>query len=719
MTTILNDVGECVDAVLRRLGSRIVLALPLGIGKPNPIANEFYRRAARDPSIDLTIFTALSLRKPAARSALERRFLEPLVERVFGNYVELDYVRAMRADSVPANIRIVEFFLEPGAFLDSRHAQQNYLSANYTHVAREIMARGVNVFAHLVAKRVADGKTQLSFGSNPDVVVDLMTPVEAARAAGRDIVMIGEVHSQMPFMTGQAMVDPARFDWLVEDERYDYELYCPPNLPIGTVDHAVAMHASSLVRDGGTLQVGIGELGDALVYALLLRHQQNAIYRETLRSLGSGNSEALIEAEGGREPFACGLFASTEMFIDQILDLYRAGILRRRVYDSLALERLLASGEITERVDARLLERLVTVGVGPVLSAAEFAELQRFGVFRRDVEFADGRLRAAGAAWIEADLGNAKARDRIAEECIGRELRNGQVLHAGFFLGPRGFYAALRELSESDRSQFGMRGVGYVNQLYGADQELRILQRRHARFVNTTMMVTLLGAAVSDGLEDGRVVSGVGGQYNFVSMAHALPNGRSILCVRATRSKGGRVTSNIVWNYGHVTIPRHLRDIVVTEYGVADLRGRTDQEIVAALLNVADSRFQGELLSRAKAAGKMPADYRIPESFTQNTPARLGAAFAAHRQAGFFSDYPFGTDLTSEEIVLAGVLKSLQARTGSFGGRVAAVSAALVRGSPQPRHQPFLQRLELDRPRSVSERLTQRLVTLALKDGGF
>jgi hypothetical protein len=32
-----------------------VLALPLGIGKPNPVANEFYRRAARDPGIDLTI----------------------------------------------------------------------------------------------------------------------------------------------------------------------------------------------------------------------------------------------------------------------------------------------------------------------------------------------------------------------------------------------------------------------------------------------------------------------------------------------------------------------------------------------------------------------------------------------------------------------------------------------------------------------------------------
>ena len=44
-----DDVAECVESTLNRVGSHIVLALPLGIGKPNPLANEFYRRARRDP----------------------------------------------------------------------------------------------------------------------------------------------------------------------------------------------------------------------------------------------------------------------------------------------------------------------------------------------------------------------------------------------------------------------------------------------------------------------------------------------------------------------------------------------------------------------------------------------------------------------------------------------------------------------------------------------
>jgi acyl-CoA hydrolase len=719
MTVILNDVGECVDAVLRRVGSKIVLALPLGIGKPNPLANEFYRRAARDPAIDLTIVTALSLRKPVPRSDLERRLLAPIVARVFGNYPELEYVHAMRRGDVPPNVRIIEFFLEPGAFLDATHAQEHYLSANYTHVVREVMARGVNVIAHLMAKRVTDGRTELSFGSNADVTGDLLPLVDEARRRGHDCVLVGQVHRQMPFMTGHATIEPERFDWLVDDERYDYDLFCPPNLPVGTVDHAIGMHVSALVRDGGTLQVGIGELGDALVYALLLRHQQNSVYQEALRQLSpTPDAVALIDAEGGRQAFVKGLYASTEMFIDQLLDLYRANVLRRRVYDSLPLERLLATGAITERIEPDILEKLPSVGIGPRLTREEFAELQWYGVFRRDAEYSASRIRAVDGEWIAADLSDERARAKLAAQCLGRELQNGQVLHASFFLGPRGFYAALRELAESDRRQFGMRGVAYVNQLYGTDQELRILQRRDARFVNTTMMITLLGAAVSDGLADGRVVSGVGGQYNFVAMAHALPGARSILCVRSTRSSGGQVTSNLLWSYGHVTIPRHLRDIVVTEYGVAHLRGRTDQEVVTSLLNITDSRFQESLLAQAKAARKIQPDYRIPEVFRHNTPARLSAALAGHRRGGFFSEYPFGTDLTAEEIVLARALKFLQARTAGRWGKLTTLGAALMRGSPSEAHRPLLRRLGLDGPRHRGERLLQRLVSFALRESG-
>jgi len=713
MPETFADVGHCVDAVLRRVGSHVVLALPLGIGKPNPLANEFYRRARRDRGLSLTILTALSLLKPVARSPLEARLLDPLVARVFGSYVEPEYARDLRADRLPPNVRVVEFYLAPGAFLHSDDAQRNYLSANYTHVARDALARGVNVIAHLLARRVVNGQVQLSLGSNTDVSVDLLPLAAEARRGGRDIVVVGESHAQMPFMTGHARVDPELFDFLIDDPRYDYDLFAPPHAAIGTVEHAIGLHVSGLLRDGGTLQVGIGELGGAVVYALLLRHQQNAAWRAARAALAAVDAAPLTQAVGGEEPFAAGLFASSEMFVDYLLELYRAGILRRQVYDCLALERLLAAGEISERFDEHILERLAAAGAGPRLGAPEFATLQQYGVFLDAVQFEGGRVRLPGGEWLAADLGDTASGARLAP-FLGRALRNGQVLHAGFFLGPRGFYAALRDLPESDRARFGMRGVGFVNQLYGADQELRILQRRAARFVNTTMMVTLLGAAVSDTLASGRVVSGVGGQYNFVAMAHALPDARSILCLRATRTQRGRTTSNILWSYGNETIPRHLRDIVVTEYGVADLRGRTDEECIAALLQVADSRFQDELLASARAAGKIRADYRLPEACRDNSPARLARALTADRAAGYFREYPFGTDLTSEEIALARALQFLESRTAGAAARLLTVLAALGRGAPGARHRAALTRMGLAQPRRLADRLQQRLVVLAL-----
>ena len=73
------------------------------------------------------------------------------------------------------------FFLEPGGALNVAHSQQNYLSANYTHVARELRAHRVNVLAHLIAKRSVGGELQHSLGSNPDVTLDLLPYVQECR----------------------------------------------------------------------------------------------------------------------------------------------------------------------------------------------------------------------------------------------------------------------------------------------------------------------------------------------------------------------------------------------------------------------------------------------------------------------------------------------------------------------------------------------------------
>src|SRR5690606_3242520 len=128
----LIGAADCVEATLSRVGKRIVLGLPVAIGKPNTLVNAFVQRALAEPDIQLTLITALSLRKPRGSSELERRFYEPFNERLFGSYPELDHVRLMADGRLPANIEIIEFYVEPGAWLGNAHLQQHYLSSNYT-----------------------------------------------------------------------------------------------------------------------------------------------------------------------------------------------------------------------------------------------------------------------------------------------------------------------------------------------------------------------------------------------------------------------------------------------------------------------------------------------------------------------------------------------------------------------------------------------------------
>ena len=713
-----TDLEACVDATLQRVGQRIVLGLPVGIGKPNPLVNAFVRRAVADPSIHLTIVTALSLRTPRWHSELERRFLQPFVERVFGAYPELEYVRLLERNQLPRNIEIIEFFLEPGAWLGNAHMQQHYLSSNYTHVARDALARGLNVVAQIVAPAPAGEMPPgvLSMGANPDMTADLLPQIAAMRASGRPFALIGQVHRDLPFTYGDALVASDTFDFLVDDPSHHFPLFAPPNLPISPVDHAIALNVSTLLRDGGTLQLGIGELGDAIVYAAQLRHQQPAVYREVLESTGIlERHRRLIESEGGTAPFERGLYGCSEMLVDGFLDLYRSGILKRRVYPSARLQRLLDEGHIDETVSIRILEALSASGMKR-MSFVDFNEMRDVGLFRDDVEYERGMLIAPDGTHLKGSFDEPDHREIIARTCLGTRLRNGVLVDAGFFFGPKGFYASLRGLPAEERRLFAMRGISFVNELYGHEWELKVAQRRHARFVNTTMMLTGLGAAVSDGLENGRVVSGVGGQYNFVAMAHALPEARSILCLRASRVARGVAVSNIRWNYGYATIPRHLRDIVVTEYGIADLRGKTDHEIVAALVGVMDARFQEAFVADAQRSDKLPRDYRIPDAARSNLPDELLRRLAPWRKQGLFGDLPFGSDFTDEELVLARALKSLAAATHTWSGRLALGRDVLLHRTPDAKLRPYVERMGLQNPATLQERLQLRLLTAALRN---
>ena len=88
-----------------------------------------------------------------------------------------------------------------------------------------------------------------------------------------------------------------------------------------------------------------------------------------------------------------------------------------------------------------------------------------------------------------------------------------------------------------------MTAISFTNTLDG-DSGRKRADRRYARFINTAMTATLLGAVSSDTLEDGRVVSGVGGQHDLVAMAHQLEDARAIIAVRSRRHLRHGLQSN-------------------------------------------------------------------------------------------------------------------------------------------------------------------------------
>ncbi|WP_265515730.1 acetyl-CoA hydrolase/transferase C-terminal domain-containing protein [Nitratireductor luteus] len=589
-----KNADALAEAIVREVGSHIVLALPLGLGKANHVANALYARAAADPKLKLTILTALTLEKPRGGSDLQERFIGPVIDRLFGGYPDLAYVQALRDGTLPPNVKVSEFFLMAGRWLGIDHVQQNYIPANYTHAARYVLDRGVNVVAQLVAGKPGP-ETRYSLSCNSDITLDLLRDRP-------DIMLVGQVNGELPYMLGEAELGPSAFTHILDSPDFDFPLFAPPKQPVELADYATGLHIARLVPDAGTLQIGIGSIGDAMAKALILRHQENRHFRKLLAQLGP--STALDQVE----PFDTGLYGLSEMLVDNFLDLYRAGILKRRI--------------------------------------------------------------------------------------------DGALMDAAFFLGPKSFYRELREMPEKERALFRMRGVSYVNELYGDEGE-KLRARTGARFVNNAMMVTLSGAVVSDGLEDGGVVSGVGGQYNFVSQAFALPGARSVITLPSTRRSRGKTISNIRWSYGHTTIPHHLRDIVVTEYGIADLRGKTDAEAVAAMLDITDSRFQAELLDKAKTAGKIASDYRIPEARRRNSPEVIEEALGPARQADLLPSFPFGTDFTEIEQRLIPALKKLGDAQHSTYALGQLFAAGMRRPSAEDRA--CLERMAMSSSRSAKE----------------
>jgi hypothetical protein len=392
--------------------------------------------------------------------------------------------------------------------------------------------------------------------------------------------------------------------------------------------------------------------------------------------------------------------------------LYRENILKKRVYDHIGLQTLLNAGQITETVTSDMLSVLVAHQIiNANLTANDVAFLVTFGIFQEDVQYDNGFLITADGNKVVSDLTVEVSKQAIVQSCLGTQLKTGKIVHASFILGSQDLYQQLRDLSFEASQAFDMTTIDRTNTLIWS-RDLLTLQRKNMRFVNSAMMVTLGSMVVSDGLKNLQEVSGIGGQFDFMEMAQVLKDSRAIINCRSTRKTKTGLESNIVWEYSNISVPRFLRDIVITEYGIADCRSKTDADIIQAMLNVTDSRFQAKLLATAKKHGKIAANYEIPPLYQNNFPSAYGG-IKKLQALGYFKPFPFGSEFTPDEIVLEHVL--LRLKDYSQWQLIGLVLKSFFMVSSDALYKPYLVRMDLLKPRNAKEWIYKKLLKSLLK----
>ncbi|MBF8291010.1 MAG: acetyl-CoA hydrolase/transferase [Chloroflexi bacterium] len=181
--------------------------------------------------------------------------------------------------------------------------------------------------------------------------------------------------------------------------------------------------------------------------------------------------------------------------------------------------------------------------------------------------------------------------DLVASGVINgsRKERNRGKIVAAFLMGTQRLYDFVR-----DNPMIEMRPVDFTNDTH----VIRSFSRMTA--INSAIEVDLTGQVVADSIGH-RMYSGVGGQIDFIRGASLASEGRAIIALPSTAA--GRSTSRIVAalkeGAGVVTTRAHART-VVTEWGVAELWGRSLHERAEALIGIADPAFRDQLRSEAR-----------------------------------------------------------------------------------------------------------------------
>jgi acyl-CoA hydrolase/RimJ/RimL family protein N-acetyltransferase len=134
--------------------------------------------------------------------------------------------------------------------------------------------------------------------------------------------------------------------------------------------------------------------------------------------------------------------------------------------------------------------------------------------------------------------------------------------------------------------------------------------------INSAIEVDLSGQVVSDSIGY-QFFSGIGGQVDFIRGASLSKGGKPIIALASTTKDGkiSKIVSHLTEGAGVVTSRGHVH-YVVTEYGIANLRGKTIRERALELIRVAHPKFRSQLLKNVRK------HYWVPE-YQENTPTSV------------------------------------------------------------------------------------------------
>ncbi|MEO5940344.1 MAG: acetyl-CoA hydrolase/transferase C-terminal domain-containing protein [Candidatus Limnocylindrales bacterium] len=170
-----------------------------------------------------------------------------------------------------------------------------------------------------------------------------------------------------------------------------------------------------------------------------------------------------------------------------------------------------------------------------------------------------------------------------------RKERNRGKIVTAFLMGSKRLYDFV-----DDNPMVEMRSVDFTNDTH----VIRSFETMTA--INSAIEVDLTGQVVADSIGD-RLYSGVGGQMDFIRGAALAERGRAIIALPSTAGDGSlsRIVAHLKPGAGVVTTRAHVRTIV-TEFGVAELFGRSIRERVAALIEIAHPDHRDALRFEAR-----------------------------------------------------------------------------------------------------------------------